>query len=55
MASALISRQMASAPGLSARDSALVLELVDEWHRRWPRNVLRDRYYLGHVRVKDLT
>jgi hypothetical protein len=54
MASALISRQMASASGLTASDARLVLELVDEWHRRWPRNVLRDRYYLGHVRVKDL-
>lgn len=45
---------VASARGLSDEDRDLVRELVEMWRRKRPRNMLREKYYLGHVRVKDL-
>lgn len=45
---------ISSAAGLEPEDQVLIRELVDVWHRKRPRNLLREKYYLGHVRVKDL-
>jgi hypothetical protein len=49
-----ISKEVAAASGLSTDESESVGLLVDEWSRHWPRNRLRDRYYYGHVRVRDI-
>ena len=49
-----ISKEIAAASGLSPEESESVGLLVDEWSRHWPRNRLRDRYYYGHVRVRDI-
>ena len=46
--------QVASAAGLESDDAALVRELMNVWREHRARNVERDNYYLGHVRVKDL-
>ena len=45
---------VASAANLEPEDRETVRELVELWRRTRPRNQLRERYYLGHVRVKDL-
>ena len=45
---------VSSAAGLEPEDRDTVRELVDLWRRKRPRNMLREKYYLGHVRVKDL-
>lgn len=45
---------IAGATGLADADRGLVRELMDVWRVHRPRNVLRERYYRGHVRVKDL-
>ena len=45
---------IASADGLDPEDAALVRELVGVWHRKRERNLLRERYYLCHVRVKNV-
>lgn len=49
-----IGREVAGAEGLDPADAEVVASLVDTWHDRYPRNALRDRYYRGHVRVKDI-
>ena len=45
---------VSGAAGLADEDRGLVRELVDVWRGKLGRNRLRERYYLGHVRVKDL-
>lgn len=49
-----VSREMALARGLSGPDAETVRELVREWESHRRHNELRDRYYLGRVKVKDL-
>lgn len=49
-----IDQEIAQADGLDPEDSAMVAKLVDTWHDHYYRNRLRDRYYRGHVRVKDI-
>lgn len=49
-----LAANVASADNLADEDRETVRELVDVWRRRYSRNMLRERYYLGHVRVKDL-
>lgn len=49
-----ISDEIARASGLLPEDAAISKQLVDEWQRHYKRNALRDRYYHGHVGVKDL-
>lgn len=43
-----------SAVGIESEDGALALELLEVWNKHRERNLLREDYYLGHVRVKDL-
>lgn len=45
---------IAAAENLGEEDRGTVRELVELWRRKRPRNLLRERYYLGHVKVKDL-
>lgn len=45
---------IASAEGLEDGDRETVRDLVAEWRRHYQRNRLRDEYYYGHVKVKDL-
>ena len=45
---------VSSAANLEPEDLETVLELLELWERTRPRNMLRESYYLGHVRVKDL-
>ena len=45
---------VSSAANLEPEDRDTVFELMDLWRRTRPRNILREKYYLGHVRVKDL-
>lgn len=45
---------VSSAINLNPEDRDTVRDLVDLWRKKKPRNVLREKYYLGHVRVKDL-
>lgn len=45
---------VSSAANLEPEDRETVRELVDLWRKKRPRNLLREKYYLGHVRVKDL-
>lgn len=49
-----ISKEIAAAGGLAPEESEAVARLVDEWSGHWARNRLRDRYYYGHVRVRDI-
>lgn len=49
-----MSEEMAAASGLLPDDALTVRSLVEEWRSHYQRNRLRDRYYLSHVRVKDL-
>lgn len=42
------------AVGLDPADGSMVHDLIEVWRLKRPRNILRERYYLGHVRVKDL-
>lgn len=46
--------EISQADGLMPEDAAVVRTLVDTWSEHYQRNRLRDRYYRGHVRVKDL-
>lgn len=46
--------EISQADGLMSEDAAVVRTLVDTWSEHYRRNQLRDRYYRGHVRVKDL-
>lgn len=45
---------VAAADGLSPADAGDAAELVRLWWEKRPRNILRDRYYLSHVCLKDL-
>ncbi|WP_165247495.1 phage portal protein [Adlercreutzia sp. ZJ141] len=45
---------VSNASGLLPEDRDLVKELVDVWRKKRRRNLLREDYYLCHVRVKDL-
>lgn len=49
-----LSESAAAAKNLEPEDAKLVQELVSLWRRKLPRNQLRDKYYLGHVKTKDL-
>lgn len=49
-----LTNDVASAKGLTPEDAALVRDLIDIWRKKLPRNKLRDKYYLGHVKTKDL-
>lgn len=49
-----ISEEVARAEGLREQDVLVVRELVEEWRRHHPRNILRDEYYLSHRSTKDL-
>lgn len=49
-----LAANVASVVGLAPEDEDTVQELVALWRRVRPRNLLREKYYLGHVRVKDL-
>lgn len=49
-----LSNAVASAKGLKPEDALLVKKLVEIWRVKLPRNQLRDRYYAGHVKTKDL-
>lgn len=50
----LISQAIASAKNLLPDDAKLIRDLVEIWRAKLPRNQLRDRYYAGHVKTKDL-
>lgn len=45
---------IASAGGLDPDDAETIEELVSLWSRTARRNRLRDRYFLGHVPIRDL-
>lgn len=45
---------VSSAANLAEEDRETVRELICLWREKCPRNLLREKYYLGHVRVKDL-
>lgn len=45
---------VSSAANLEPEDRETVFELMNLWRKKRPRNLLREKYYLGHVRVKDL-
>lgn len=45
---------IASAVGLEDYERKIVSDLVKLWGRVKTRNQLRERYYLGHVEIKDL-
>lgn len=49
-----LGQEVAQADGLDPEDAATVRSLVDTWREHYCRNRLRDRYYRGHVRVKDI-
>lgn len=49
-----LSNAVASAKGLKPEDSLLVKKLIEVWRVKLPRNQLRDKYYVGHVKTKDL-
>lgn len=49
-----LTKDISRAAGLLPEDAAIVVELVELWSRKRERNLLRDRYYLGHVPIKDL-
>lgn len=49
-----VSKEMAGASGLLSADAETVRELVAEWDSHRCRNRLRDEYYLGRVKMKDL-
>lgn len=49
-----LGKEMSRADGLAPEDAEVVRELVDTWSEHYSRNRLRDRYYRGHVRVKDV-
>ncbi len=49
-----ITDALSSAEGLKPEDAGLVRDLVAEWSDNYAENALRDAYYAGKVRVKDL-
>lgn len=49
-----LGQEVAQADGLDPEDATTVAKLVGTWKEHYARNCLRDRYYRGHVRVKDL-
>lgn len=50
----MLEDSIATAQGLTVEDAQTVHDLVREWRVRLPRNQLRDRYFLGHVPLKDI-
>lgn len=49
-----LGQEVAAAGGLEPEDRSTVALLIDTWHEHYARNRLRDEYYRGHVRVKDI-
>lgn len=49
-----LSEAVANAKNLTEQDAQLVHKLVAIWRQKLPGNQRRDRYYLGHVKTKDL-
>lgn len=49
-----ITEAAANAKQLKPEDAELVRKLVAIWRQKLTRNQLRDRYYLSHVKTKDL-
>lgn len=49
-----ISDAIASAQGLQDQDRVQVKQLVDVWRQHYDSNTLRDQYYYGQVKVKDI-
>ena len=49
-----ITEAAASAKQLKPEDAGLIRKLVAIWRQKLTRNQLRDRYYLSHVKTKDL-
>ena len=49
-----LAANMAAATGLEDSDRHTIHELIDVWRRKRSRNIKREDYYLGHVKVKDL-
>lgn len=49
-----ITEAAASAKNIRPEDAELVRKLVAIWREKLPGNEKRDRYYLSHVRTKDL-
>lgn len=49
-----LAAEISGAKGLLPEERELVRELIDVWRAKRERNLLRERYYLGHVQVKDL-
>lgn len=49
-----ITEAAASAKQLKPEDAELLRKLVRIWRQKLPGNQKRDRYYLGHVKTKDL-
>lgn len=49
-----LTQDIARADGLLPGDASIVAELVELWAAKRDRNGLRDKYYLGHVPIKDL-
>ncbi|QWT18106.1 phage portal protein [Collinsella sp. zg1085] len=45
---------IACADGLEPADALIVKQLMSVWQNCKERNILREKYYLGHVQVKDL-
>lgn len=45
---------LARAENLEPEDAVTVKELISLWGRTRDRNLLRDKYFLGHVPIKDL-
>ena len=42
------------ADGLADEDRDTAVKLMKVWRQKNERNLLREKYYLGHVRVRDL-
>lgn len=49
-----LTQAVSRAEGLTQEDAATVYNLVKTWKKHYRKNIQRDEYYLGHVRVKDL-
>lgn len=49
-----LTEEIARAEGLTPEDATLAIKLVEVWQKHRDRNILREDYYLGHVKVKDL-
>lgn len=49
-----IEEEIMSADGLQDDDRSTVRDLVKVWREKYVRNALRESYYLGHIKPKDL-